>query len=379
MKKVTLVTGHYLASKRKAGFHNLADAYKNLGYEVLFFTAPISYMLQLKGDYKFQFPVKQEKGKLIKKQDHLYSYVHFTPWHVANLRYKFLNAFFTPLFKQYKRFRFKEAEAFVAESDLIIFESTPGLFLFERFKELNNKAHYVYRVSDDLRLLKVSPLLIKKEKEIFDSFDLVSVPSVYIYEVLKHYGHKNLKLNFHGVNKDLYDQKLVSPYNEAEKNLIFVGNSHFDHNFVEVASKLKPTWKFHIIGPIDRLPKRENIIIYGEMAFEKTLPYVKFADVGLQIRHYAPGAESLTDSLKMLQYTYCQLPIIAPSFLKSNRKNVFYYDSNDEQSIHKALDDAISYEQKDLGREIAQILSWEEIAARLEDKNGHLNMAIDYR
>ena len=369
MKKVTLVTGHYLDSKRKAGFHCLANAYKSLGYEVLFFTAPISYLLQLKGDYKFQFPVKQERDKLIKKQDSVYSYVHFTPWHVANLKNKILNSFFTPLFKQYGKFPFKGAEKFISESDLIIFESTPGLFLFDKFRRLNPGARYVYRVSDDLRLIKVSPLLIKKEKEIFDEFDLVSVPSVYIYNVLKGYAHKNLVLNFHGVNKNLYDQNLKFPYNNDVKNLVFVGNSHFDYSFVEIASKLKPTWKFHIIGPINNLSKRKNIVAYGEMPFEETLPYVKFADIGLQIRQYSLGAESLTDSLKMLQYTYCRLPIIAPSFLQSDRKNVFYYEANNEKSINKALDEAILFKEKDLTKELSQILSWEEIALKLQGEN----------
>ena len=42
--------------------------------------------------------------------------------------------------------------------------------------------------------------------------------------------------------------------------------------------------------------------------------------------------ESATDSLRLRQYTYCVLPIMAPEFMRSNKPQVFYYQPGDDQS-----------------------------------------------
>jgi 2-beta-glucuronyltransferase len=364
MGRVTLVTGHYWDTKRRAGFHWLADAYKNLGYEVLFFSAPISYMLQIKGDYRFEFNLKKEANKLIKKDENLYSYVHFTPWHVANMRSSFLNKISMPLMKLYSKYSFKDAEKFIGLSDMIIFESSPGLFLFEKIKKLNPTARFVYRVSDDLRLLNVHPALIKLEHSILDNFDLVSVPSMYIKNVLSTLilDKSKLKVQLHGINKEIFNTEHESPY-KLNKNAVFVGNSHFDYSFLKIASTFFPEINFHIIGPIPAIENRPNIITYGEIPFKDTIAYIKHADIGLQIRSYSAGAESLTDSLKVLQYTFCKLPIIAPVFLKTSRQNTFYYNIGEESSIESAINAALAFNKKDFDN--SEVNSWNEVAAEL--------------
>lgn len=366
MPKVTLVTGHYWGSKRRAGFHHLAQAYHKLGYEVLFFSAPVSYLLKLKGDYRFDFALKKEAGKLIEKENGLYSYVHFTPFHIANFRLKVLNKLSAPLVQLYTRYSFKEAESFIAQSDLVIFESTPGLFLFDRMKQLNAKARFVYRVSDDLRLLNVHPALIRHEEKLLARFDLVSVPSAYIYNILSPFTPKKLQLNHHGINKQVFDEAHSNPFKDKErKNIVFIGNDYFDTSFLEMAADGYPAHLFHIIGPIPDLPVRENIVAYGEMPYANTVPYVKFADAGLHTLKYKPGAESFTDSLKVLQYTYCRLPIIAPDFLKTSRENTFCYAPGNKESVIRAIAKALDggsafYENND-------VKSWEEVAANLWD------------
>ncbi len=356
-KKVTLITGHYIDSKRKAGFHWLAEAYLNLGYEVLFFTAPISYLSKINGDYKFQYPIKEEKGKLIKKRESLYSYIHFTPWHVANARGRILNKITAPLANFYENYRFTEAEKFIKTSEAIIFESTPGLLLFDKIKTINSKARFVYRVSDDLRLLGVHPVLITYESTILERFDLVSVPSQYIYDLFK--GIKNLKLQFHGISKKLFDDIAKCPY-ETGVNLVFVGNDKLDHEFLNMAISIKKEWTFHIIGNISNLPNAKNLIAYGEMAFDDTIPYLKYATIGLHTISYKKGAESFTDSLKVHQYTFCQLPIIAPKFLDSNRQHMFLYNRGDAKSIEQALNNAIQFEGKLIDKNV--VSSWDSLA-----------------
>ncbi len=344
----------------------MAQAYHKLGYEVLFFTAPVSYLLKLKGDYRFDFALKEEAGKLIEKDNGLFSYVHFTPFHIANFRLSVLNRLSSPLVSLYTQYSFKEAESFIRQSDLVVFESTPGLFLFDRMKRLNTKGRFVYRVSDDLRLLNVHPALIRHEEKLLSRFDLVSVPSAYIYTVLSALKPGNLQLHHHGINKRMFDEEHQTPFAETEqKNIVFIGNDYFDTEFLRMAAEEYPGHLFHIIGPIPDLPVRDNIIAYGEMPYQNTVPYVKFADAGLHTLTYRPGAESFTDSLKVLQYTYCRLPIIAPDFLKTNRKNTFCYEPGNRVSVKAAVARAL-----DGGRALydnSEVKSWEEVANKLWD------------
>jgi len=225
----------------------------------------------------------------------------------------------------------------------------------------------VYRVSDDIRLFKPHQTVLDVEKKITPEFDLVSVPSHYIFN--KFEGLKNLRLNYHGINKDLFDDKYKDPYsyNKDNPNLIFTGISYIDYEFLEISSQLFPNWQFHIFGPLRNTTKADNMKFYGELPFEKIIPYIKYANIGLQIRSYSKDSVSLTDSLKVLQYTYCKLPIVAPRFLKSERKNMFYYKPGDRESIRDALLNAQKFDKDTFDN--SGIQSWEELAKKLADGN----------
>lgn len=360
MPKVTLITGHYWDSKRKAGFHHLANAFQDLGYNVLFFTAPASKLHAWKNDHLMQYPIKEEANKLIQKNA-LWSYVHYTSWHVANTRFKITNTLTSPFAKFYASFPIaKEAMDFIQESSYIIFESTPGLLLFDKIKSISPSAKYIYRVSDDLRFLNVHPALIKYEEKVLPAFDLVSIVSARFFNLFR---RANVKLHFHGINKKAFSEPMENPYSNEIQNLVFIGNAYFDYSFLEKAASLFPEIFYHIIGPLKDLPKRSNIVAYGELPFKETIKYVKHANAGLHTLEQTKGAEAFTDTLKVHQYTYCKLPIIAPSFLKSNRRHAFYYQSGDPESIKTAVENALSYPHEKV--ESGNVLDWQELAQKL--------------
>lgn len=369
MKKVMLITYHHFDSKRKAGFLWLADAYNKMGWEVTFFTAAISYLSYLNRNFRIKYLDKREKNKFIQIKENFWTYIWFTNWHPVNFRSSVLNKFASSFFKNYSSLlKDKAVEDKVKETDLFIFESFPGLFLFPKFKEINPSARFVYRVSDDIRLFKPHITVIELEKKISPEFDLVSVPSHYIFN--KFEGLKNLRLYYHGINKDLFDREYENPYSNFDKdipNIIFTGISHFDFDFLEISSKIFPRWKFHVFGPIRNTTKANNVKFYGELPYEKIIPYIKYANIGLQIRSYSKDSVSLTDSLKVLQYTYCKLPIVAPEFLKSERKNMFYYKPGDRKSIRDALTNALKFNKDTFDN--SDIHSWEELAKELLDGN----------
>lgn len=362
MKKIILVSGHLFESKRRAGFHLIAESLGKMGHEVIFVTAPYSKLFKLKKHYFNELQVK--KCQLVPQGNNISSYVHSTPFHIANLRKKALNKMSAKLYGVYQKFSItKELEQKVAQGDIIIFESTPGLFLLDKFKKINPNAKYVYRVSDDLELLGVHPSLINYEEEVLSKFSLISVPSQYIYDKILGklaQGKENLKLQYHGIKKTLYDAEHDNPYQKGTVNAVFIGVSRFDYSFLEKASVLRSDILFHIIGPIEPKVKGDNIIYYGEMPFEDTVPYVKHADIGMHTLSYSEGAESFSDSLKVHQYTYCGLPIVAPTFLETKRKNSFYYSPEFPESIEKALGQCIAYNTNRLDLK-SEVLSWEQL------------------
>ncbi|MBD2297088.1 glucuronosyltransferase [Nostoc sp. FACHB-190] len=361
MKRVVLVTGHYWNSKRKAGFHWLADAFWHQGWEVIFVTAALSWLSVIRRDYRLAYPVFQEANQLQQMRTNFWSYVWFTPWHPANLRSQLLNRFSYGLFNLYGQLPLDSIEPLLQETDLFIFESTPALLLFERFKLLNPQAQFIYRVSDDLRLLRNHSVVLETEARVAPKFDLVSVPSQHIYHLFADL--PNVQLELHGIRKDLFNQEYVNPYPASETpNVVFVGNAHFDYEFLEQASQLFPNWQFHIIGPINNLPKRKNIIAYQELPFESTIPYIKHADIALHTLAYTPGAECFTDSLKIMQYTYCKLPIVAPAYLQSSRPHISYYQPGDAGSIYQALIAAQNYDRCQISTK--NIYSWDELISQ---------------
>jgi len=367
MLKVVLVTGHYYNSLRRAGFHWLANAYYSMGWEVLFFTSTISTISRIRRDYRMQYPVIRERNRMVSLAKNFYSYVWWTLWHPVHMRSDLLNLITTPLFKSYGNLCFNEAKDFIASSDLIIFESTPGIMLFNSFKNINPNARYVYRVSDDMKnLLRVHPVVIEAEEKYASNFDLISVPSEYMLNQFLNLS--NVKIHYHGINKAIFNNYYPNPYgNNNMMHAVFVGNSHFDHWFLDSASRQFPDIMFHIIGPIEVRAQRKNIKYYGELPFVETVPFIKWADVGLQNMLYTRGAESLTDSLKVIQYTYNKLPIIAPEFLRCSRDNMFYYESGNDQSVKDAILETKSYDKSQI--ETEKILDWLELAKVLAEEN----------
>jgi 2-beta-glucuronyltransferase len=363
MKRVVLFSGHYLRSKRKAGFHWLADAYWRHGWEVIFVTAPITWVGFFRGDYRFEYPVIQEANKLTWIRERLGSYVYLTTWRPANLRVSYLNDMSRSLFSKYGKHMPRSLKEAIETANLIIFESTPALVMFDYVKNVAPQARYVYRMSDSIRLMRLHPVVIETEERIAHEFDLISVPSFTRFEEFSHLD--NVSLDPHGIRKELFDQEYRTPYDTGTVNVVYSGaNSlRFDLEFAKMAADIMPDWRFHFIGPIPGHLKGSNIYAYGEMPFEDTIPYIKHADMGLHPIKYSPGAEGFTDTLKVQQYTYCRLPIIAPSFLVSDRPHMFYYESGDRESVRSALSAAFNFDRSNICTD--KISSWDDIAAKL--------------
>lgn len=205
------------------------------------------------------------------------------------------------------------------------------------------------------------PRLIELEREIAPDFDRISVPSSTMLEL---FPDLPLTLDRHGLDTAAYDACLHSPYASGTRNAVFVGTGYMDTDFLQAAATAHPQCHFQIIGPMRDHLHLPNVHFLGEMPFKATLPYVKFADVGLAARTFRKGyASTLTDSLKIIQYRYCGLPIVAPDFLDLHREGVFYYTAGDVTSCASAMDAALKHGTHP--EYAVEVHTWDEVARAL--------------
>ncbi len=334
-RRVILVSPAYLHSKRRVGFHHLAFAFWRLGWEVVFVTAPISSLSRLHGDYRFGYPVLAEANRLVRVRDRLTSFVLMTRWQPGNLRSPLANRLATPLFRRYARIPLGPLEALLPEADLVVFENTAALLLVPRMRALAPRARLVYRPSDDLRSLRIHPLLLEAEREAVQQVDLVSVPTPQIAEALAPYG----RVHVHGpaVDKAVFDRETESPYDELPAGVFAGLTRRFDYETLALAAEVAPHVTFHIVG-IPPRPLPANVAFHAEVPFEELVPYLRHATFGLLF--FPPGYPSLGQGNKVAQYSYCRLPIVAPSFFETDRPNMCLFEHGDAGSLRRALAEA---------------------------------------
>lgn len=344
-----------MGSKRRIGFHHLARAYRGLDWDVVFVTAPISFLQRLRGDYRFDYPVREEANRLVSVDERLTSYVLMTRWQPGNLRLPAANRLSSELFRRYARVPLGPLEALLPETDLIVFEGTAALLLVPRFRELAPRARIVYRASDDLRRLRVHPLLLQAEAEAVARVDLASVPTREMAAALEPYGP--VHVHPPAIDKRALDRETASPY-AAGPAAVFVGVTPlFDYETLGTAARLAPHVAFHVVG----LPPRAmpaNVTFHAEVPYDDVVPYLQHATYGLLF--FPPGYPSLGQGNKVAQYSYCRLPIVAPSFFETDRPNMCIYTVGDEASLAGALAaaEAMPHEQSFA----ADVLSAEELA-----------------
>ena len=332
-RRVVLISGHYLGSKRRAGFHHLANAYWSLGWDVTFVTAAISRLSRLKGDYRFAYPVREEANRLVPVRERLTSYVLMTRVHPGGLGSDFANRLVSPWFRRYAHAPLGALEARLRDADLVVFEGTAALLWVERIRGLAPRARLVYRASDDLRALGVHPLILEAEERAVPLFDLVSAPTEEVAEVLRRYGP--VEVHPPAVDKLALDRPTESPY-ESETAAVFAGVSPlFDYETLATAAELVPGVVFHVIGPPAR-PSPPNVSFHPELSFDELVPYLQHASFGLLF--FPAGYASLGQGNKVAQYSYCRLPIVAPADLGAERPNVVAFARGDAESLREALE-----------------------------------------
>jgi len=358
-KLVVLITYHYWGSRRRAGFHGLATGFRRRGWRVVMLTVGVSPLSALRGNYRAAAVPVAERNRLTWPEPDLGSFVWYTPFHPASLGHSWLDLATSPLFAWFSALPLHGAEEFLGAANLVVFESCCGIMLFDRVKRLNPAARLVYRVSDDMRWLGLHRLCRRAEARSAARFDLISAPSPAIRD--KFAPLAQVYFHPHGIDKPLFDAASANPYEPGIVNAVFIGAGNLDIGTLAQAAALFPDWRFHVIGPLPGLPARDNVVAYGEIPYERTIPYLKFADIGLNFLVHRPFVEGNTENFKTMQYSYCRLPVAAPDFLANPRlQHVLPYRPGDAQSLRAALLAARAFDRNSIDTE--GIASWADFA-----------------
>jgi 2-beta-glucuronyltransferase len=365
-KRVTLLSLHDYRSKRKVDFHYMADDFASRGWDVIFVTAPLSPFSKIIGDHRWQYTKFSEINKPVPVRDQIIQYTYgplFSPISLVNNRViDTLSRFFIPV---YRRTLPRNLQDLIAPSDLIIMESNAAIILYDYLKTLCPLAKIIYRADDALETLHVHAGIVRYEKEAAPRFDLVTVPSS---DLFNRFAGNNVRLLHHAIEKSLFEEPLPCPasYSRFEKNLFFVGVAHLDVGFLRIAAEQFPGYGFHIIGPLSLPEIAPNVIAYGEMPHHATIPFLKHADAGLHTLRTAVGLQTYSDSMKVIQYTWCRLPIIAPSGIPSDRKHFIYYEYDNVDSIKRAINTAVQYDRDSIDR--SGVHDWNEFVQIMLDE-----------
>lgn len=363
---ILLFSNHWYPSPRRAGFHHLADAWHAQGHDITFVTTGLSYISWARRDFRTHFPgIRQACNTWQHLREGLDSYVFFTPWHPHTTLIPALDRLLASCMTRYDRMLPQSLIRRITTADVIVYESCAALYLVSRCLELAPQARHIYRVSDDIRTMRSTPEgMISLEQQLAPRFSLISVPCRYLLQ--KFAGLPQVHLHHHGLGKNLFDACQRSPYAPGSRNIVFCGLGFYDADAVHAMAHAHADILFHVIGispPREAVP--DNLRYYGERPFAETIPYIKFANVGLYTLRSSRSRpmQAYTDSLKIIQYRYCGLPIVSPDFLDLHREGVFYYHPGDTTSCVAALEQALQHGRHSEYAE--EVNSWDDVARKL--------------
>lgn len=355
---IVLMTGHDYDAPRKTGFYYWAEILAEKGHQVDWITTGISALTRMQGKTNIPPPYNQ----WIEKKDKIRKFVVCPLLHPVNLRSPYINRLSAPFFCWHARHTARRLAKGIHHPDIVILEPGYGLLLVPALAQFFPKTRFIYTVSDRLDTLKAHPAIVAAEQEALPFFHRIRVPA----EAMLDDYPAPLPSVFipQGLSKADFDFETDNPYSSS-KNAVSIGDMLFDGDAVSLLAERFPDWTFHLFGRNTRITAiKPNIIFYGERALTDIIPYLHHADVALAPYRQEAGNDYLAQSsLKMLQYTYCRLPVAAPVFAAGNRPHVAPYRPGDAQTIIRAFETAIKTDRISIERD--GIYDWNEVIDRM--------------
>ncbi|MGV8937229.1 MAG: hypothetical protein ACOH2J_08915 [Allorhizobium sp.] len=362
-RNVLIVSGqHFATAPRKVDLHFIAETLIAGGDHVDFLSCRLSWISRFLKDGRFTFARTRVTNRWVSVSTEFDEFIWMGAIHPMNLKLPALNALTAPIFRQWSRMLPGAVRARLSGYSHVLVESGPAPLLMRKIRKAAPNAQIIYHAADRLQTINVHPCVEDELLSTIGQYDLIHVMAEALRADFP--GDAPVVYLPHGISREVFDTASINPYPTA-RNAVSVGDMLFDSDVIETLAEAFPEWTFHLFGKKAHLDKpRANVVAHGEVAFETIVPFIKFADIGLAPYRLSDSADYLSQSsLKMIQYTYCRLPIVAPGFAASGRSHVCAYMPGDAASIRDAFAQAAEYDRSTIDR--SQVRSWSEMTDAL--------------
>lgn len=356
-QRFLVLSAHDFRSPRKAGIHFIAEELARRG-PTRFFSLRYSRLSRYTADPRLSLDGRANR---VEEHQGVSCYLWKTPIHPFNSRKRFLRFGENLLFWRYIASASPVLRLWLAEADVILFESGVSPVFFDLARQLNPQARTIYIASDDLDTINVAHFVKQTFRRIAPAFSAIRVASRALADSVP--SQDNVFFIPQGINHGLTDTADPSPYGPGI-HAVSVGSMLFDAGFFIEASRRFPCIHFHIIGcGQPRHPDYgENVTVYGEMPHDETVRYIKHARIGIAPYRSTDVPEYLADtSLKLIQYDFLGVPAVCPYPVVGDYTSRFGYQPGDGESIERAIAVALAAPREASRRH----LSWAEVTERI--------------
>ena len=362
--KILFVSAHaFLPSTRKASIHFVSEALAARGHSVSMVSVGFSQLTRLKDPGLYRQLAAEHGNRFIERMPRYRTACYLPLLHPYSSGRQWLDRCTSAAFRLYGAIlpRFLREE--VAEADVVFLESGTGICFFDAIRRANARARIVYFRRDRLDTVRASTHLIALEQRLARSCDLVLVNAQRMADDLP----SGISLAYvpQGIDTAAFDQCNVSPYPHGSRNAVAVGNMLFDKAAISDMARHNPDVAFHLFGKGMSGNYPANVNVYGERPFAEIIPYIKFADIGIAPYRMTENELYLAQSsLKLQQYAYCRLPVLAPDLLSGVRDNIVPYRQTGEDDWTGVVQAALRMNHDPAWQD--GILSWDDVAAQTE-------------
>jgi len=353
-----VLSAHDYRSPRRANIHFITSELAKRG-RTRFFSLRYSHLSKYTSDPRLSLDYAANQIGIYQGVE---CYLWKTAIHPFNTRRRWLRPLETVLYNWYSNGYNQVLRTWIQEATVILLESGVAPVFFDLIKELNPNAKILYRASDALDTINVADYVTQTFERIAGQLNTIALPSKALAETIpsKH----NLAFVPHGIDHSVAEKADPSPYGEGI-HAVSVGSMLFDPDFFVHAAKRFPHITFHIIGSgqASHPDYGDNVKIYGEMPFAKTLCYIKHADLGIAPYSSVNMPAYLRDtSMKLIQYDFFEIPAICPFFIAADYPNRFGYEIGNGDSIENAIKRALNPVKPLVAQ---RVLSWGEVTERM--------------
>lgn len=362
-ERILILSGqHFVQAPRHVSLHFMAHSFLRQGHHVDFMTLRLSQVSRKTDPGRWAYAHTRPINQWTRLSPQLREFIWVNTLHPINLRNAALNHLTTPLFKLYGHMLPRAVLESLGQYTVVMLESGLAPLLFDTLQRHAPRASFIYHGADRLRTIGVHPVVEAELARTAHRYHLIRVMA------------QSMAADFpadapvihmpHGISKDAFEQAERSPYDRPH-NVVSVGDMLFDAHAVRSLAQQFPGHTFHLFGQRAVVPDApDNIVHHGETPFAQVVPYIRHADVGLAPYLDGHSADYLCQSsLKMIQYTWARLPIVAPGFAAAGRPHVCTYDIGQPASLQAAFNQALNLDRQSI--DTGDVLSWDEVADRL--------------